>query len=376
MALQRSSLTSLGRLTSRQWMVRSFIATLGGRTDTHPRTAFKSERPFSNAAVCRNDASNTNAGRGSIPVNEMNDARLSKSDHTAASTRNEADAEVEEATEETSPRSESYIPWYLQSQHQPSSRSPAFLEEVGRQQIPDLPIHPPPLLQPLLEQVSIDLGMDDLTLLDLRALDPPPALGANLLMIIGTARSEKHLHVSADRLCRWLRSTYGLRPFADGLLGRNELKLKLRRRAKRSKLMSSVGAKSTADTELEDGLRTGWVCVNVGRVEGGELPEDQKKVQRREGMVGFGAAFEGCNVVVQMLTGEKREEVNLEKLWDGIMSRAEIDNMKEDDLIAQAEAEAEADSFEAGGLEGEGSERSSYQPMGAGGNTDRPEARI
>ena len=84
-------------------------------------------------------------------------------------------------------------------------------------------------------------------------------------MLIGTARSEKHLHVSADRLCRWLRSTYKLRPNADGLLGRNELKLKLKRKAKKAKLLGS-----STDENADDGVRTGWVCVDVGVVQEAE----------------------------------------------------------------------------------------------------------
>lgn len=166
--------------------------------------------------------------------------------------------------------------------------------------------------------------MDDLSLLDLRSLDPPPALGANLLMIVGTARSEKHLHVSADKLCRWLRSDpFYLTPFADGLLGRNELKLKLRRRAKRLRLMTGIGVKAAADTELEEGIRTGWVCVNVGRVEGGELPDQAAGVHQRDAqVVGFGTRVGGSSIVVQLMTEEKRGEIDLERLWTGILNRS------------------------------------------------------
>jgi hypothetical protein len=203
----------------------------------------------------------------------------------------------------------SAVPWYLQVES--PQRAPQPLSE--RQRIPDLPEAPPPILQLLLQQVSIDLGMDDLSLLDLRKLDPPPALGANLLMLIGTARSERHLHVSADRLCRWLRSAHKLRPDADGLLGRNELKLKLRRKAKRAKLMGST------DENVDDGVRTGWVCVDVGVVEGVE-GESGTTVQHTD-FVGFGRRTDGVRIVVQLLTEEKRAEINLEKLWGGILKR-------------------------------------------------------
>ena len=209
------------------------------------------------------------------------------------------------------------VPWYLQVNA--PQRAPQPLSE--RQQIPDLPESPPRILQPLLQQVSVDLGLDSLTLLDLRKLDPPPALGANLLMLVGTARSEKHLHVSADRLCRWLRSAYKLRPDADGLLGRNELKLKLKRKSKRNKLLG----KSTADSD-DDGIRTGWVCVDVGIVDGAE--NSAVSVAEPEGFVGFGRRTDGVRIVVQMLTEEKREEMGLERLWRGILKRGITSEME------------------------------------------------
>lgn len=204
----------------------------------------------------------------------------------------------------------STVPWYLQVESPKKSLKP--LSE--RQRLPDLPILPPPILEPLLKTVSLDLGIDDLTLIDLRKLDPPPALGANLVMVIGTARSEKHLHVSADRLCRWLRSNYKLRPNADGLLGRNELKLKLKRKAKRAKLLGRV-----QDENADDGIRTGWVCVDVGVVEGAEGSEP---VAEKKDFVGFGRKTDGVRMVVQMLTEEKRAEMELERLWQGILDRA------------------------------------------------------
>ena len=205
------------------------------------------------------------------------------------------------------------IPWYLRL---PSlAPTPSSLAE--RQKLPELPPDPPPLLQPLIEHVSIDIGLDDLTLLDLRHLDPPPALGANLLMIIGTARSEKHLHVSADRFCRWLRTNYKLRPYADGLLGRNELKLKLRRKARRAKLLGSTGSTEAANSD--DGIRTGWVCVNIGVI--GEAKSVSEEELTAAGFVGFGGQSEGVKLVVQMLTEEKREELDLESIWGGFLRR-------------------------------------------------------
>ena len=225
---------------------------------------------------------------------------------------------------------ESGKPWYLQVET-PQRHSKPLLE---RQQIPKLPSDPPPLLQPMLEHISIDLGLDDLMIFDLRKIDPPPALGANLIMILGTARSEKHLHVSADRFCRWLKTTYKLTPYADGLMGKGEFKLKMRRKARRARLLSNVGSSENAITD--DGLRTGWICVNIGTIEDGRASVED--LTKQHGYVGFGSATEGAKVVIQMLTEEKREELDLEDLWGKMLRRHE----KKEDRISEAQIRVSA----------------------------------
>ena len=211
------------------------------------------------------------------------------------------------------------IPWYLQVET--PRQDPRLLS--NRQRLPELPLDPPPLLQPILEHISVNLGLDDLSLFDLRNLDPPPALGANLIMILGTARSEKHLHVSADRFCRWLRTEFKMSPYADGLLGRGELRLKLKRKNRRARMLNSVG--SSTDDSSDDGLRNAWVCVNVGVIEDGRAPEpiDMEDVQKDEGQgfVGFSDESHGARVVVQMLTEERRDQLDLETLWGNMLAR-------------------------------------------------------
>ena len=226
------------------------------------------------------------------------------------------------------------VPWYLQIDAPQRPLKP--LSE--RQRLPELPTDPPPLLQPMLEYISVDLGLDDLSILDLRRLDPPPALGTNLLMVFGTARSERHLHVSADRFCRWLRTNHKVSPYADGLLGRGELKLKMRRKARRARLLSSVGASESSN--VDDGLRTGWVCVNLGTIEDG-VPTVEE-VLEPEGFVGFGGHVSGAKVVIQMLTEEKREELDLEHLWGSVLARQERKEARrksEDESISGQESQ-------------------------------------
>ena len=244
--------------------------------------------------------------------------------------------------EESTP---SETPWYLQIDT-PTPPDPTTSQILNplleRQRIPEPPEDAPAVLAPVLEYLSVDAGLDYLKIVDLRGLDPPPALGANLLMIIATARSVKHLNVCADRFCRMLRTRYKLRPYADGLLGRQELKVKLRRKAKRQKLARSVG--NTMDDNKDDGITTGWICVNVGSVdeavlsneatlvpdhhtdEGNHVEEVNDNEQDAEepnndGYTGFGVRSAAPRIVVQMFTEEKRQEVDLEGLWDFRLNR-------------------------------------------------------
>jgi hypothetical protein len=222
---------------------------------------------------------------------------------------------IEASSENGSSGQPSHIPWYLQ-EDMPTPDS----QISSQDQIPELPEDPPAILPAFLDYVFKDLGLDNLKLIDLRGLETPPALGANVIMLVGTARSVKHLNVSADRLCRWLRSTYKLTPYADGLLGRNELKIKLRRKARRARLASRTGAMFD---DKDDGITTGWICVNAGVVEESPVLE-----QKDEVFEGFGKIARGTRIVTQIFTEEKRVDVDLEGLWQSALDRAERQKQK------------------------------------------------
>ncbi|EAA33335.2 hypothetical protein GE21DRAFT_5950 [Neurospora crassa] len=219
------------------------------------------------------------------------------------------DAQAEASTEANN-EGGADVPWYLQVD---APTHPTLVHEPPP--LPDIPEGSPKLMEPLVKFVSDELGMDDLKLLDLREIDPPPALGPEVLMLFGTARSERHLHVSADRLVRWLRNR-GVTAKADGLLGRNELKTKLRRKARKAKLLGTTGLPSGAD----DGITTGWICVNLGTLGWSDMEmefKDEKGVTS-----GFGVPQSGTTLVVQLMTETRREELALEKLWSGILRRS------------------------------------------------------
>ncbi|KAI9652790.1 MAG: ATPase synthesis protein 25 mitochondrial [Alyxoria varia] len=221
------------------------------------------------------------------------------------------DPSPEDLDEEEAPST----PWYLRHELDEPETNPF----AAQQRLPELPPEPPPILENLLQHLSVDIGLDYLSILDLRGLDPPPALGSNLLMVVGTARSEKHLNVSADRLCRWLRSTHKITPFADGLLGRQELKLRFKRKNRRQKILSAAGAQDAF--QRDDGTTTGWICVNLGSVTSGKENTTEKLPPESDGFVGFGEETDDVRIVVQMMTEEKRGDLGLETLWQGIIRR-------------------------------------------------------
>ncbi|KAJ5525203.1 ATPase synthesis protein 25 [Penicillium frequentans] len=282
----------------RHEVLRSFIAVSGlpmPRYTSHLRSSLNA-RAFSALAPKRSDRP---------PISNPSDLNFSPLESASES------APETVAENENNEPAESQVPWYLQEEAPTRKVRPLIGDHI-----PKIPENSPAMLPNLMEYTYQDLGLDELKLYDLRGLDIPAALGANVIMIVGTARSVKHLNVAADRLCRWLRSTYKLSPYADGLLGRNELKIKLRRKAKRARAASHAG---TMIDEKDDGITTGWICVNMGVVD-----KDVASPQLSEvGFEGFGQLDTGTSVVVQIFTEEKRADVDLDGLWQGTLDRAE-----------------------------------------------------
>ncbi|KAJ8106708.1 hypothetical protein ONZ43_g6970 [Nemania bipapillata] len=235
------------------------------------------------------------------PTNATLDAEHGRDSRVAEEERNSRDKGEEEPLAANDAQIAN-VPWYLQVE------PPMHIAPMGPPPLPEIPPDAPPLIRSLLEYASEEMGLDALSLLDLRKLDPPPALGPNLFMLFGTARSERHLSVSAGRLVRWLRAKHRVHADADGLLGPNERKTKLRRRAKRAKLLGTMG---TDDTD--DGIRTGWVCVNLGTIDRGGA---ESAVVAEDGRVsGFGISHIGSTIVFQLMTEGRRVEMGLETLW-------------------------------------------------------------
>ncbi|KAH7324664.1 hypothetical protein B0I35DRAFT_424726 [Stachybotrys elegans] len=209
-------------------------------------------------------------------------------------------------------------PWFLQVE------APRHASSHFTPKLPEVPEDAPELVKPMIKYIHEDMGLDDLALLDLRSLDPPAALGPNLIMMFGTARSERHLHICSGRFVRWLGRNYKVYARADGLIGPGELKTKLARLKRKAKLMGN----NTAIVPGGDhGISTGWVCVNFSTNDSG-LPSEVANVDDDGRFSGFGTPQTGTTIVIQVLTEARRNELDLESLWRGILRRNLENGMK------------------------------------------------
>ncbi|KAI1735782.1 hypothetical protein F4680DRAFT_297749 [Xylaria scruposa] len=243
---------------------------------------------------------------GALPVRRL--SSLPKPNDPVLDHENGRDARISEEEPE-SRKDEANVPWYLQVE------PPTHIAPLEPPPLPEIPPDAPPLIASLLEYASDEMGLDELSLLDLRKLDPAPALGPSLFMLFGTARSERHLNVSAGRLVRWLRAKHRVHADADGLLGPNERKTKLRRKARRAKLLGTMGT-----DDADDGIRTGWICVNLGTIDRGGT---ESAVVAEDGRVsGFGVSQAGSTIVFQIMTEGRRAEMGLEALWTQALDRS------------------------------------------------------
>ncbi|KAK1725940.1 uncharacterized protein BDZ83DRAFT_575494 [Colletotrichum acutatum] len=229
----------------------------------------------------------------------------------------EAESKLEERIDDQLVSEKEETPWFLEVE------APIHPPKEDVSPLPELPSNPPAILEPLLKYVYEEMGLDDLSLLDLRALDPPPALGPNLLMLFATSRSERHLHVSASRLVKWLRFHHKIEANADGLIGPGELKTKLRRMRRKAKLLGSSAMVAKGG---DDGISTGWICVNLGT--SGSTYSEGERFDSQGKMSGFGGPATGSTIVVQVMTESRRNELDLERLWSQQLVRSEAQERK------------------------------------------------
>ncbi|OAA38807.1 Ribosome-associated, Iojap-like protein [Metarhizium rileyi] len=247
---------------------------------------------------------------------------------TADSTASENPRSWDQVSDAVEPATDK--PWFLDIEpprHPPSLHMPC---------LPKAPQDSPELMEPMIKYIYEDMGLDDISLMDLRELDPPAALGPNLIMLLATARSERHLHIASGRFVRWLRRNYKVVARADGLIGPGELKTKLRRLRKKAKLM---GTNAMILPGGDNGISTGWVCVNFSTSD--RALDETVSFDESGRFSGFGAAPTGTTIVVQCMTEPRRNELNLETLWQGVLKRNLEQTMKIKGQTVRNQAELE-----------------------------------
>ncbi|RDA93940.1 hypothetical protein CP533_5016 [Ophiocordyceps camponoti-saundersi (nom. inval.)] len=225
-------------------------------------------------------------------------------------------------------------PWFLEVEPPTKPWKP---HEVT---LPQPPEDAPSLLTPMIKYIYEDMGLDDIALLDLRDLDPAASLGPRLMMVIATARSDRHLHVSSGRFVRWLRRNHAVSAKADGLIGSNLLRTKLRRLRKKAKLM---GTNPMILPEGDYGLSTDWICVSfsTGNSTGKAAMGEVAQYDSSGNVSGFTTTHTGTTVAVQCLTEKRRNELDLESLWQEQL-RESIRRKRRINGEAKDQAEVEA----------------------------------
>jgi hypothetical protein len=210
------------------------------------------------------------------------------------------------------------LPWYLRNNSATAVPQPQV-------ELPPIPEGAPTLLLPILTYLgTARSALSDLTIMDLRALEPSPALGSNLIMILGNARSGQHVHAFSDRFCRWLRSEHRLRPSADGLLGRQQVKIWRRRAAKKVRALALAGAGAGIEDKIGHNFGiSDWVCVHLGDMPSAGESFEAQTVQPNEGFIGFDTMANRVTVAVHILTEERRSEIDLEGFWE-----SKLENMR------------------------------------------------
>lgn len=161
------------------------------------------------------------------------------------------------------------IPWYLRSEESSTLSTPIFKAEM-----PEIPTDSPEFVEPIVRSL-IDLGLDDLKLFDLRGREEELPLAQNMsFALVCQGKSPKHIQNAAEQLSTLLKKNHDIIPFVEGLIKPNST-LRMKRRLKQKKPVNDFGL----------GVNS-WVMVDTQ-----------------------------LGLMINLLTPERRKQVNLEYLW-------------------------------------------------------------
>ncbi|CAN6641733.1 hypothetical protein TRVA0_018S02762 [Trichomonascus vanleenenianus] len=193
-------------------------------------------------------------------------------------TANDSEPQKEKDLEKKEDEPSSEVPWYMRDPDSIALSMPTHAEPI-----PELPGSSPHSLEPIVHQMARELGLTEVEVLDLRDLDPPSSFGPNLIMVVASAKSERHLVRAATGLAKFVKNEFGVQADKDGILTANYHRVhqrRLKRKAKRQYF-------SVSEAETAASRKSEWVVMS-------------------------------CNldgIVVQLFTGDRRQQVDLESLW-------------------------------------------------------------
>ncbi|KAK9450302.1 uncharacterized protein V1518DRAFT_371663 [Limtongia smithiae] len=176
-------------------------------------------------------------------------------------------------------------PWY---QRAARSSNPHTDSGFGSSIIPDLPTQPPMQLAALVQYLVVDLRLSDVSIVDLRGRET--IHGRNTIMLIASARSERHVGHSAEMLSGYLRRTFGVTNMMRVLNSeQSKSRTRVYERRFKKKLSRYAGDVTAYEQALNAGVARGPTWMIFDTQVGG--------------------------IIVHLVTGEKRWQLDLEGLW-------------------------------------------------------------
>uniref|UniRef100_A0A060THB7 ATPase synthesis protein 25 n=1 Tax=Blastobotrys adeninivorans TaxID=409370 RepID=A0A060THB7_BLAAD len=172
-----------------------------------------------------------------------------ESDRSQATTSETSPEQQSQLPQEESTSTE--VPWYMRHSDAKNASESKHITEI-----PTLE-NSPASLEPILKHMAIEIGLDDLQLVDLRELDPPSSFGPAIL-VLASGKSDKHLTRASLELSKWIKNTYGVLVGREGLVTSNFLRVHQRRLRKRANKASSFQMRQTDAIEPNS-----WVILDT-----------------------------------------------------------------------------------------------------------------
>ena len=169
------------------------------------------------------------------------------------------------------------VPWYLRQEFT------SALVQKKELNIPSLPANSPTHLSDLIHLLAKDLGVDELLVFNIGALDDTHEFKLNNsdldYIIIGTGKSEKHIYKAASEVRTHIKHTYGVVTSVQGMVSAAKTPAARRRLLKKARRGLSA---TENDYELS---ANSWILCKYKGVE------------------------------IHILTDQRRAELNLELIW-------------------------------------------------------------